>query len=311
VAGPGWRPARRGTLHVSYRPRRPPRRSDLALRGLRHCVLRWGPDGPAPLVFLHGWADTAASFQFLVDAFATERPILALDWRGFGDSEWTHAPYWFPDYLADLDALLQAVSPSAAATLVGHSMGGNVAALYGGIRPERVRAVVNLEGFGLKRTTPADAPERYRRWLEELRSPPAFGRHGSRAEFAAMLARRNPRLGAERAAFVAECWTRADADGRFRVSADPAHKLVNPVLYRREEAEACWRRCTAPVLLVFGGRSEFRASLGADASDEYFGSIYPHARLETIPEAGHMLHHEDPEALARLIEPWLAEHAPG
>jgi pimeloyl-ACP methyl ester carboxylesterase len=295
---------------VSARPRRTPRPGELSLRGLRHRLLRWGPDAPAPLVLLHGWTDTAATFQFLVDAFAAEHAIVALDWRGFGDSAWTHAPYWFPDYLADLDALLEAVSPGAPATLIGHSMGGNVAALYGGIRPERVRAVVNLEGFGLKRTAPADAPDRYRRWLDELRKPPAFGRFGSRAEFAGMLARRNPRLGAERAAFVAECWTRPDADGRFAVSADPAHKLVNPVLYRREEAEACWRRCVAPVLMVFGGRSEFRASLGADASDEYFRALFPTLTLATIAEAGHMLHHEEPGALALLIEPWLAALAP-
>jgi len=295
---------------VSYAARRPPVAGELVLRGLRHRVLRWGPASGLPLVFLHGWADAADSFQFLVDSLREPWPILALDWRGFGGSEWTHAPYWFPDYLADLDALLEAVHPASPATLVGHSMGGNVAALYAGIRPERVRAVVNLEGFGLKRTAAAEAPGRYRRWLDELRSPPAFGRYRSRAEFAAMLARRNPRLPPERAEFVATAWTRAAADGQFEVSADPAHKLVNPVLYRREEAEACWRACRAPVLMVFGGRSEFRAALGADATDEYFGALFSELTIETLPAAGHMLHHEEPGALAALIEGWLVRHAP-
>ena len=220
-------------------------------------------------------------------------------------SAWQGSSYWFPDYLADLDALLDALSPGEPATLVGHSMGGNIAGLYGGIRPSRVRAVVNLEGLGLRRTRASDAPGRYRRWLDELKEPPEFGRFASLAEFAGMLARKNPRLTLERAAFIAASWAREDGAGRVLLSADPAHKLVNPVLYRREEAEACWRACLAPVLMVFGAESEFRAGLGADGSDDYFRSIFPNLNLATLAGAGHMLHHEVPEALAALIEPWL------
>ena len=291
---------------MSYQPRRPPRHATLELRGLAHHVTRWGPDGVTPLVFLHGWADTGDTFQFVVDALGAERAVLALDWRGFGTSAWQGAPYWFPDYLADLDALLETVLPGAPATLVGHSMGGNIACLYAGIRPERVARLVNLEGFGLARTRPEQAPERYRQWLDELRAPPAFSTYESRERFAQVLARRNPRLAAERAAFIAERWSKRLADGSFTVAADPAHKLVNPVLYRREEAEACWRRAVAPTLLVLGGRSEFRARLGADGTDEYFRSIFPHATLAVVPQAGHMLHHEAPEAVASLIEEFLA-----
>jgi len=290
---------------VSYVPRRPARHSFLELRGLRHHVLRWGPEDAEPWVFLHGWADTGSTFQFLIDAFATEHAILAFDWRGFGASAWQNAAYWFPDYLADLDALLDATLPGRAVTLLGHSMGGNIAGLYGGIRPERVRAVVNLEGFGLTRSTADRAPGRYRKWLEQLKDPPTFGRHASAEDFAAMLVRKNPRLTPERAAFVAASWTRPAAAGGVEVTADPAHKLVNPVLYRRDEAEACWRACKAPVFMVFGGRSEFRASLGPDGTDDYFRSIFANLTLATLPEAGHMLHHEEPAALAALIEPWL------
>ena len=292
---------------VSYAPRRVPRESFLDLRGHRHHVLEFGPAGTPPAVFLHGWADTAATFQFLIDCFEGDHAILALDWRGFGASAWQASSYWFPDYLADLDALLDQVLPGHPATLLGHSMGGNIAGLYGGIRPERVRAVVNLEGLGLKRTQAADAPARYRRWLRELNERPAFGRFASRTEFSRMLARKNPRLSEERAAFVALSWAREVEGGGVVLSADPAHKLVNPVLYRREEAEACWRQCIAPVFMVFGAQSQFRASLGADGSDDYYRSIFPNLTLATLEGAGHMLHHEVPEALAALVEPWLTD----
>ncbi len=292
---------------MDYVIRRAPRHEIVDLRGVRHHVTRWGPESDAPLVLLHGWADTSDTFQFVVDALSRDWPIVAPDWRGFGRSAWNGGTYWFPDYFADLEALLDLYAPGAAVTLVGHSMGGNVAGLYGGIRPERVARLVNLEGFGLPRTQPDDAPARYRAWLDHLKSPPAFGRFASVEPFAAVLARKNPRLTPERALFVARTWSVVQPDGSCVVGADPAHKLPNPVLYRREEAEACWRRCVAPTLLVLGGRSEYRPGLGHDGTDDYFRGLYPDLRIATLPDAGHMMHHEQPEAVAALIERFLAE----
>jgi pimeloyl-ACP methyl ester carboxylesterase len=291
---------------MSYQPRRPPRHATIELRSLPHHVTRWGREAARPLVFLHGWLDTSDTFQFVVDAFADDHPILALDWRGFGRSAWQNGPYWFPDYLADLDALLETCSPGEPATLVGHSMGGNIAALYAGIRPGRVAKIVNLEGFGLPRSHPEQAADRYRRWLDELRTPPAFSTYETLERFVEVLRRKNPRLSVERAEFIARSWAKALPEGACTVSADPAHKLVNPVLYRREEAEAIWRLATAPMLLVLGGRSQIRAHLGADASEDYFRSIFPNVSIATLPEAGHMMHHEDPEAVASLIESFLS-----
>ena len=151
------------------------------------------------MFLLHGWQDTGDTFQFMVDAFEQDWPLAALDWRGFGRSEWPQDGYWFPDYLADLDALLDQLSPAAPACLVGHSMGGNIAALYAGMRPERVRCVVNLEGFGLPRTSPEQAPARLRKWLDQvkaraaaqgLRFIRATGRHHP-LPLSALLARRS------------------------------------------------------------------------------------------------------------------------
>jgi pimeloyl-ACP methyl ester carboxylesterase len=116
---------------------------------------------------LHGFLDAGGTFQFLVDALKQDRPIVALDWRGFGLSQWAPDGYFFHDYIADLDAFLEHVSPFAPARILGHSMGGNVACLYAGSRPERVHCLVNLEGFGLARTSPKEAPSRMRRWLDQ------------------------------------------------------------------------------------------------------------------------------------------------
>lgn len=294
---------------MSYQPRRVPRHERLQLRGLDHHVTRWGPDSPAPWVMLHGWADTSDTFQFVVDAFLADHAIVAPDWRGFGRSAWQGGPYYFSDYLADLDALLAKECADAPATLIGHSMGGNLACLYAGIRPERVARVINLEGVGMRRTQPTEAPERYRRWLDELNAPPDFARYDSLERFAAVLRRRNPRLTAPRAAFIARSWSKRLPDGGWTACADPAHKFVNPVLYRREEAEACWRAATAPTLIVLGAESEAVRQLGSDASEAYLRAHHATAEVVTLPDAGHMLHHDVPEATATLIESFLADRS--
>jgi pimeloyl-ACP methyl ester carboxylesterase len=281
----------------------------LQVRGLRYHCRRWGEPRRPALFLLHGWMDVSASFQFLVDALRGEWQVIAPDWRGYGETEWARSEsYWFPDYFADLDRLLEHFHAGAPAILIGHSMGGNVASMYAGIRPERVARVVNLEGFGLARTEAKQAPGRYARWLEELAGdPPSFRDYESFDALAARLRNGNPRLLPERAAFLARHWGRAKADGRVEMASDPAHKLVNPVLYRVEEAEACWRNVAAPVLWVSGADSGTSTMLKLAPEDlAARKACFQRLTERVIPDSGHMLHHDQPEKLAQAIEEFLA-----
>ena len=288
-----------------YLPRRAPQSVDLAVRGLRHHVTCWPGSDPEPVFLLHGWMDTGDTFQFLVDALPDRYTFVAPDWRGFGRSAWPADGYWFADYYADLEALLDHFAPGLAVTLVGHSMGGNIASLYAGIRPGRVRRVVCIEGFGLSRTTPGQAPGRYREWLDQVREPPKFARFPSLQSFAHLLARRNPRLTPQRAAFIAAAWAEQLPDGSVQVRSDPAHKRVNPVLYRREEAEACWREVAAPVLYVIAEQSDFLPRLGADGQPENMARLIRRLEPCVIADASHMVHHERPGELAQAIAAFL------
>lgn len=290
---------------MTYAPRREPRHETIVVRDLEHHFTRWGPADATPIVLLHGWMDLGDTFQFVVDCMPSERAFVAPDWRGFGGSDWEPHGYWFPNYVADLEAMLDILTPDAAATLVGHSMGANIAALYAGVRPARVAKLVNIEGFGLMRTKPEQAPDRYRDWLDQLKKPPGFAAYGSSEQFAAFLARRNPRLPLERAEFIARRWAERDANGGWNIRSDPRHKMVNPVLYRREEAEACWSRITAPMLMLLAEHSEFLGRLGEDGTPETLRKRFPGVRIEIVEGAGHMMHHERPEAVARLIEAFL------
>ena len=276
-----------------------------SIRGLRYHVRRWPAAGAPKVVLLHGWMDVSASFQFLVDELTRPWDLYAPDWRGYGLTDWGKSDcYWFPDYLADLDYLLDAIG--APVHLVGHSLGGNVATMYAGVRPERVGKLVNLEGFGLSRTNAEDAPRRYARWLKELHDRPGLRPYASFDELAKRLREGNPRLTAERADFLARHWGR-EAERGVVLRGDPAHKIVNPVLYRYEEVRACWRQVRAPVLWVDAAESTTLKRLGLDGTQHAERrDAFPNLRYQTVSDAGHMLHHDQPKAVAQLIEEFLA-----
>ena len=289
-------------------PKRQSESSFLDIRGLRYHVRHWPRPGAAKLVLLHGWMDVSASFQFLVDELRGEWDVHAPDWRGYGLTEWARADcYWFPDYIADLDFILQQIYADEPVNLVGHSLGGNVAALYAGIRPARVAKLVNLEGFGLPQTRPEQAPGRYSLWLDELQERPQLRPYANFAALEERLRKGNPRLTAQRGHFLARHWGREENDGTVVLRGDPAHKIVNPQLYRYEEALACWRQVAAPVLWVEGAQSESMKRMKLDpAQVAERRAAFRDLRHVAVPDAGHMLHHDQPAAVAKLIDEFLA-----
>lgn len=291
-------------------------------RGLKHHVFVWGdlarvtPAQPL-LVMVHGWMDTSASFQFMVDALRqqpgwADRPIVAIDWRGFGltDTPQTDS-YFFADYLGDLDLLLDELAPGQPIDLLGHSMGGNVVMLYAGVRSERIRRLVNLEGFGMPATEAQEAPERYVKWLDELKKPVQLKDYATLEEVAKRLQANNPRLRTPFALWLAGHWARKQGE-RWVINADPAHKRPQPILYRVEEVRAFLKRIQCPVLFVEGAQTlYFMLFNGRFSRDEFLERVklVPDFRLESIDDAGHMLHHDQPEELAVHIARFLAPTA--
>jgi len=294
---------------------KPYRSQRVALRGLDSHVLTWGEPAAPKLFLLHGWMDVAASFQFLVDALARERYVIAPDLRGYGRSAWQPQGYWYADYIADLEALLQAFAPGESVDLAGHSLGGNVVLHYAGIRPTRVRRVVSLDAFGVRAEEPSAAPEKYAKWLDALSDPKDFADYASFDAVADRLRKNSRRLTKDQADFLAQHWAEALPDGRIRLSSDPRHKLPFPTIYRIEETYAVWRNITAPTLWVAAADSNIPKWLddhpeGEGATDTFaavkrrFAHI-PNGRMVTIPDAGHMLHHDQPAAVAAAMEAFL------
>ena len=300
-----------------YQVKKASRTGFITLRQLNYHVREWGTPRPGqlPLFMVHGWMDVSASFQFVVDAMKEDRHIIAPDWRGFGLTDVGDVDsFWYPDYLADLDALIDHFQPESQIDLLGHSMGGTIVSMYAGVRPERIRKLINLEGFGMAASRASQAPGRYAKWLNQVKSLRNGGiglRSYPDAEAVAdRLIRTNPRLSTDKAQWLAQYWAKENADGLLDILGHPAHKIVNPYLFRVDEMLAIYRNISAPVLNVEASQNDLEKWWeGKYSLDEFHERLESIADLRsvTIADAGHMMHHDQPLDLAQLIEAFLQQ----
>ena len=252
--------------------------------------------------------------ESLTETFFNNRRILAADWRGYGLTKGPATDsYWLPDYLGDLDALLRQLCPDQPIDLVGHSMGGNVVMMYAGARPDRIRRLVNLEGFGMAATRPSQAPGRLGQWLDELHALEKgdldLKPYPDVAAVAQRLMKTNHRLSQDKADWLAQHWAKADDQGQWRILGDAAHKVVNPYLYRVDEVLEIYKRISAPTLVVEASDDSlsqwWKGKFTLEEFHERLKSV-ANLKMATLQDAGHMLHHDQAEALAKLLEDFLA-----
>jgi pimeloyl-ACP methyl ester carboxylesterase len=279
----------------------------VSVRGARCHVRRWGdPDAPM-LMMLHGWMDMSATFQFVVDAFEQRWNIVAPDWRGYGQSSRRGDTYGLPDYVADLDALIDHYSPDAPVRLLGHSMGGNIGGLYSGIRAHRVAKFVNLEGLGLLLPATKPGAQRLRGWVDDVRAPVAERIFANPGELAARLMRANPRLTPARADFLAAHFCVEQADGQVRLAADPYARFFMPMRFDRDDIVDCWRNTTAEVLLCVAKESHIMQAFETHLDDLHrYMDCWPRGEHQFIGDAGHNMHHDQPGVIAALTEEFLS-----
>ena len=280
----------------------------VTIRGLKIHFRCWGDPSAPLLIMLHGYQDESASWQFTVDAMQGPWRVIAPDWRGYGLSEWSGSDsYWYPDYLADLDHMLEHLSPDRPVRIVGHSLGANIAAVYAGLRPDRVSHLVNVDGFGPPMMRQDPAPRRLAKWLAQLHDDTPQRPYVDFEEFALRMQSENPRLTDERARFIVRHWGKEEDGGVVR-RADPAHKRINPLPLTQDEVTACWRQTSASVLWIDGAASGLMARLSALPSEfEDRAGAYQDLQIRHVDDAGHNVHHDQPEALARLLEEFMAD----
>ncbi len=270
--------------------------------GLTLRVLEWGA-GERTVVLLHGFLDAAGTWDLCAPRIAaTGRRVLAVDLRGFGESDRVSGGgyYHFPDYVADVARVL-AEHAGGPVDLVGHSMGGTVATLFAGARPEAVRTLALLEGMGPPDHPPEAGPQRMRRWLEGLDGQAArkADRPMTEAEALARLRANHPRVPAEVLASRLPHLARATPEGllwRF----DPLHRTTAPVPFFTSVFTAYARQIPCPVLYVSGGPLGYRVPDEADRL-----AAFARATHVDLPGGGHMMHWTRPEELVRALVAFL------
>jgi pimeloyl-ACP methyl ester carboxylesterase len=274
--------------------------------GLGYHMLEWG-DGDHTVVLIHGFLDNAWGWQPVVDAaLSAGLHIVAPDMRGHGDSDWVGAGgyYHFVDYLADLHELVGQVG-RARVSLVGHSMGGSIAAYYAGAFPERVHKLALLEGLGPPESKEA-MPARVATWLAAWKkvrekSPKSYA---TVEEAAARIAEHDPLVSAETARFLAEKGTTAALGGRIRFKHDPLHATPGPWGFSLAVAEQFWRRVRCPTLLVAGAQSMMRHTPSEEARRI---KCFQHARRAIVEGAGHMMQRHQPKKVGEVLRAFLTE----
>lgn len=275
---------------------------------LRYHLRVWNPDGKTRVLALHGMRDASSTFQFLVDALPADWCVIAPDWRGHGQTGWDQEEYFFSHYLADLDALLDHLSPGAPLRIIGHSLGGNAASIYAGVKPERVLALASLDGFGLQEEAPDVYPGRLRKWLSQRAALKAPRPYPDIAAMAQRLMMANPRLDEHKALFLAGELSTPLPDGSRVWAFDPKHRVAHPYLFRFAEWAACFAQATMPVLWLGSDRP---VRSGAEGLAQERVRAFPNARYIRIPDTGHNLHHDAPERVAAHLTEFFSESPAG
>jgi pimeloyl-ACP methyl ester carboxylesterase len=232
------------------------------------------PDG-APVVFLHGWPDSWFSFSLVLPLLPGGLRAVAVDQRGFGDSDRPESGYAIPEMGADVIALLDALEIERA-TLIGHSFGSFVARQAAIAQPGRMAALVLIgTGFTASNTVTRDLQNALRDLPDPI--PVEFAR-----DFQASTAYRPlppgffERIVAESLKLPPRIW-RLAIDRLLEY--DDTHQIA---------------RIAAPTLLVWGEHD----ALFSRADQNRFMAALPAARLTIYEETGHCPNWERPERVA-------------
>lgn len=262
-------------------------------------AMAWPRPGRPNILCLAGWMDNAASFVPLAQQL-TSYNLVALDNAGHGRSD--HRPvgsyYHFQNYVYDLDAVLDQLGWEQC-LLMGHSLGTGVAISYTCASPDRIQALVLLDGLGVMTEPASKLPQRLKNSLHSVRKPHQHRSvHTSVRSAADIRARYNPmapassRLLAERALVSCANGWRWRTDGRAMWS--------SPAYLTEDQSTAIMQAIQCSALALY-----------TDTLEHYLGDrlairlqAMPNLQARKIP-GGHHVHMDDPHAVAQALDPFL------
>jgi pimeloyl-ACP methyl ester carboxylesterase len=274
---------------------------------LRLHYVDWGNPEAPPLLLVHGGQDHCRNWDWVAAQLRKDWHVIAPDLRGHGNSEWSgDGSYPMTNYVYDLAQLIhqQELAP---VTIVGHSMGGNVALRYTGIHPENVRKLVAIEGLGpspkmLAERAERPVHERLAKWIQDTRA--LAGRlprryHSIEDAFARMQAE-NTHLSPDQARHLTHHGVNQNEDGTYSWKFDNYVRVWQAYDIQQSELHQLWGRITCPTLLVYGKES-WASNPEEDGRIRHFNT----AKVVTFEKAGHWVHHDRLEDFLALMRDFL------
>jgi pimeloyl-ACP methyl ester carboxylesterase len=279
---------------------------------LRLHYVDWGNAGKPPLLLIHGGRDHCRNWDWTAAALGDDWHIIAPDLRGHGDSQWSpDGSYTMAGYIYDLAQLIhqQRLAP---VTIVGHSLGGNIALRYAGIYPETVAKLVAVEGLGpspraLAERRPKTIAERMDEWIREQRGLAGRlpRRYATIEDAFRRMQEENPHLTAEQARHLTVHGVNQNEDGTYSWKFDNYVRAWPPYDMRARDIEFLWSRIDCPTLLPYG-----KESWSGNPLEDGRAKPFRHARVVGLEGAGHWLHHDRLDDFLRIVRDFFGRAAP-
>ncbi|XP_029013009.1 serine hydrolase-like protein isoform X2 [Betta splendens] len=271
----------------------------------------WGPDHGRPVLCLHGWADNCGSFNTLIPLLPRDCTYVTLDLAGHGRSS-HRAPgvfYTFPAYVADVLRVADALQLRSF-SIMGHSMGADVAEMFSALYPEMVDALILLDSYGIY---PTDMKEFFTVLKEGMDKMLQFEKRSTNRsvytfeEAVQRLLAANPALSLPSARCLLERGLDA-AEGGFVFSRDPRVNFRNILGLSLEDSLDMHSSIQAPVLAVLA--EDGFCKLFSDPSlEEFTSALHQSSRdknhtMVTVP-GDHHVHLNNPHAVAPFVTDFL------
>jgi len=276
---------------------------------LRLHYVDWGNADAPPLILLHGGQDHCRNWDWVAQRLRHDWHIIAPDLRGHGDSQWSATgSYTMAGYIFDLAQLIdqQRLAP---VTIVAHSLGGNIALRYAGIYPEKVKALVSVEGLGpspkaLAERAKQTIVDRMRKWIDLQHNLAGRlpRRYASIEDAFKRMQEANRHLSPEQARHLTQHGVNQNEDGTYSWKFDNYVRVWPPYDLTQAELEELWARIACPTLLVYGKES-WASNPAEDGRAAHFNS----AQVVLFEKAGHWVHHDQLDAFLDTVRKFLAE----
>ena len=264
--------------------------------GLRFRYLDWGNDGLRPILFLHGGALTAHTWDLCCLALRDEFHCLALDQRGHGDTDWApDADYSIAAQREDVRGFVDKLGLDRF-ILAGMSMGAINALAFAIHYPKKLSHLVIIDA-GPEIRHPGS--RRIRDFVNGGANPESLDAIIERA--LAFNPRRDPKI--LRRSLMHNLRQQTDGNWVWKYDRRRFQQMGDQHAAERRGLADGLAKVTCPTLVVRGAESDVFHHEDA----ERLAQRLPDGRYVTIPKAGHTVQGDNPKDLAEALRQFLGE----